>query len=95
MFFYFCTTGYNACTGPSEDPCTEPFGGDGCFMPVISFSIKMVKPSSFYYKLGRFSVCVHACKEMFIQYFLLEPPILHVFVKLVGQVSLQLSNTWG
>jgi len=26
---------------------TEPFGGDGCFMP-FAFSLKAVKPSSFY-----------------------------------------------
>jgi hypothetical protein len=25
-------------SAPEEDPCTEPFGGDGCFMP-FSFSL--------------------------------------------------------
>jgi hypothetical protein len=38
MFFYFCTTGYNACTCPSEDPCTEPFGRDGCIRVVKQYN---------------------------------------------------------
>jgi len=92
------TTGYNPCTltlvsAPEEDPCTKPFGGDGCFIPSLSH-LKYWSHHLFTSKLGRFNVCVGLQRNVHIVFFFLERPILHVLVKLVASF-LQLSNAWG